>query len=118
MFDYFYSFDKLCEEMSNGLKKGTWYKYLKKDGKEILILDIAGIDEKDLKIDFVEEGYNGSIVITGKTETEFGTFEINKRFNIPVTNLSNESNYSIKNGMLYITIVPEKKNNFKLKKAE
>ena len=71
-----------------------------------------------LTIDFEEDGYSGYIIIKGKTETDFGDFEVNQRFKIPMTYLSNESSYSIKNGILAITIVPQEKTKFQIKKAK
>ncbi len=124
MFEYFFMLDKLYSDQSrekspNSLQKGIWYKYVEdEEGTKILLVDVAGIEEKDLTIDFEEDNYNGYIIIKGKTSTSFGDFEINQRFKIPVTYLSNESAYSIKNGILSITIIPQKKAKFQIKKAE
>ena len=129
MLDYFFMLDKLYgEEKSmlntNTFKKGMWYQYIDREeeteeGKilrKVLLVDVAGIEEKDLTVDFEEDSYNGYIIIKGKTTTEFGDFEINQRFKIPVTYLSDKSFYSVKNGMLYITIVPQEKAKFQIKK--
>lgn len=129
MLDYFFMLDKLYgEEKSvlnaNTFKKGMWYQYIDReeeteDGKilrKVLLVDVAGIEEKDLAVDFEEDGYNGYIIIKGKTTTEFGDFEIDQRFKIPVTYLSDKSFYSVKNGILYITIVPQEKAKFQIKK--
>lgn len=124
MSDYFFMLDKfygkqLGVESSNSLQKGIWYKYLEdEESNKILLVDIAGIKEKDLNIDFEEDNYSGYIIIKGKTTTSFGDFEINQKFRIPITYLSNESSYSIKDGILYITIIPQKKAKFQIKKAE
>lgn len=124
MSDYFFMLDKfygkqLEVENSNSLQKGIWYKYLEdEESNKILLVDIAGIKEKDLMIDFEEDNYSGYIIIKGKTTTSFGDFEINQKFRIPITYLSNESSYSIKDGILYITIIPQKKAKFQIKKAE
>lgn len=123
MFDYFFTLDKFYGDKmgvlnTNVLQKGLWYKYIDKDGQKVLLVDIAGIKEEDLTIDFEEDSYSGYIIIKGKTTTDFGDFEINQRFKIPVTYLSNESSYTIKNGMLYITIVPQEKTKFQIKKAK
>lgn len=122
MFEYFFTLDKFYGNNkdvlnTNVLQKGLWYKYVDKEGQKVLLVDIAGIEEKDLVIDFEEDGYDGYIIIKGKTTTDFGDFEINQRFKIPVTYLSNDSVYSIKNGILYITIVPQEKTKFQIKKA-
>lgn len=129
MLDYFFMLDKLYGEEknvsgTNTLKKGMWYQYVEKeeeDGenkvlRKVLLVDVAGIEEKDLIVDFEEDRYNGYIIIKGKTTTEFGDFEIDQRFKIPVTYLSDKSFYSIKNGMLYITIIPQEKTKFQIKK--
>lgn len=124
MSDYFFMLDKfygnsIGVENSNSLQKGIWYKYLEdEESNKNLLIDIAGIREEDLTIDFEEDNYSGYIIIKGKTTTSFGDFEINKKFKIPVTYLSNESSYSIKDGILYITIIPQKKTKFQIKKAE
>lgn len=123
MLDYFFTLDKFYNDKigvlnSNSFQKGLWYKYIDKEGQKVLLIDIAGIEEKDLIIDFEEDSYNGYLIIKGKTSTDFGDFEINQRFKIPVTYLSNESSYTIKNGMLYITIVPQEKTKFQIKKAK
>lgn len=122
MFDYFFTLDKLYGDKmgvvnTNELQKGLWYKYIDKDGQKVLLVDVAGVNENDLNIDFEEDSYNGYIVIKGKTSTDFGDFEINRRFKIPVTYLSNDSSYTIKDGILYITIVPQEKTKFHIKKA-
>lgn len=124
MSDYFFMLDKFYEntlgiENPNSLQKGIWYKYLEdEEGYKNLLVDIAGIKEEDLTIDFEEDNYCGYIIIKGKTTTSFGDFEINKKFKIPITYLSNESSYSIKDGILYITIIPQKKTKFQIKKVE
>ena len=118
--NYFFMLDKLYDKEigANTLQKGILYKYIEKDGQKILLVDIAGVNEQDLTIDFEEDRYSGYIIIKGKTETDFGDFEINQRFKIPMTYLSNESSYSINNGILAITIVPQEKTKFQIKKAE
>lgn len=124
MSDYFFMLDKFYGKQigvdnANSLQKGIWYKYLEdEESNKILLIDIAGIKEKDLTIDFEEDNYSGYIIIKGKTTTSFGDFEINQKFRIPITYLSNESSYSIKDGILYITIIPQKKSKFQIKKAE
>ena len=64
MGDYFFMLDKLYGnklgvENPNSLQKGIWYKYLEDtENTKILLVDIAGIEEKDLTIDFEEDNYN------------------------------------------------------------
>jgi HSP20 family molecular chaperone IbpA len=121
MFDYFYMFDKFFDTKNdstvegNDFNKPLWFKSIDKEDKKILILDIAGVEEKDLTIDFEENGYTGSIIIKGETETEFGKFSVNYRFKIQSLYVSEQSSYYVKNGLLYIEIVPQKKSKFVLK---
>lgn len=121
--NYFFSFDKIFSELekeiqkdSNYITKRRWYEYKELDDKRVLMYDVSGIKENDLKVLFDNDGYQGRITISGETKTEFGNYKCNDRFSIPISYMGSGSSYFIENGILYIEIVADKKNKFELKK--
>jgi HSP20 family molecular chaperone IbpA len=104
---YFYYFDKTYYE-KNQKKVNNFsnrrYQTIEKEDKKILVYDIVGINESDIKIEFTREDDVDYLQINGKSKNDAldCEFEINARFAVDVDKIE-KIGHTVENGLLYIT---------------
>ncbi len=104
---YFYYFDKTYYDKNqkrvNNFSNRR-YQTIDKEDKRILVYDIVGIKDSDIKIEFTREDDVDYLQISGKSKNEIldCEFEINARFEVDVEKIE-KIGHTIENGLLYIT---------------
>lgn len=102
MFNYFYWFDK--EFNSDSCSKRYSYKHISQENKELLAVNVAGFNKEDIKFETKSIGDKDYLYISGTPKDEVKDFvePLEIRFEIK-SNLIDEIEAEVKNGMLYIT---------------
>lgn len=94
----FYNFDRIVHDQAP-------YKILNKDNKLVIVHNVVGIDQKDIKIDIEQEDDRSFLVISGKTHNDDLNYDytVNSRFAFNASRVD-KINYKMENGLLYIEI--------------
>ena len=103
LFDDFFGFDKSFYDFTRSVKDVAPYQIIRKDNENIIIHNVLGIDEKDLKVEITTEGKYNYLVIEGKTKEEYddSDYSVNSRFSFDPDKIK-DIKYEVKNGLLYI----------------
>ena len=122
LFDYFmnpFNWDKHFYRFTRDEKDMNPYTINKgKDGSITIVHNVVGLDKKDLHLSTKVIDGKGWIIIDGQTKDEITgkTYSINSKFSCDVNQCDLDNIASVmRNGLLYITIMPKKKAEVKTK---
>lgn len=107
LFDYdsFFNWDKPAYTFSRSVHDMHPYSIKTLDDRVVLVHNIVGIKEGDIKVSIVNEDGRDQLVIEGVTHNDLLNYDykINSRFDIKADMFKNVT-YSVEDGLLYINL--------------
>ena len=107
LFDYdsFFNWDKPAYTFSRSVKDMHPYSIKTLDDRVVLVHNIVGVKEEDIKVDIVNTDGRDQLVIEGVTHNDVLNYDykINSRFDIKADMFKNVT-YSVQDGLLYINL--------------
>ena len=107
MFDYdsFFNWDKPAYTFSRSVHDMHPYSIKTLDDRVVLVHNIVGVKEDDIKVDIVNKDGRDQLVIEGVTHNDLLNYDykINSRFDIKADMFKNVT-YSVEDGLLYINL--------------
>ncbi len=107
LFDYdsFFNWDKPAYTFSRSVHDMHPYSIKTLDDRVVLVHNIVGVKEDDIKVDIVNKDGRDQLVIEGVTHNDLLNYDykINSRFDIKADEFKNVT-YSVEDGLLYINL--------------
>lgn len=107
MFDYdsFFNWDKPAYTFSRSVHDMHPYSIKTLDDRVVLVHNIVGVKEDDIKVDIVNKDGRDQLIIEGTTHNDLLNYDykINSRFDIKADMFKNVT-YSVQDGLLYINL--------------
>ena len=105
LFDYdsFFNWDKPAYTFSRSVHDMSPYKIKTLDDRVVLVHNIVGVKEEDIKVDIVNTDGRDQLVIEGVTHNDILDYDykIKSKFDIKADMFKNVT-YSVEDGLLYI----------------
>lgn len=107
LFDYdsFFNWDKPAYTFSRSVHDMHPYSIKTLDDRVVLVHNIVGVKEDDIKVDIINKDGRDQLVIEGVTHNELLDYDykINSKFDIKADMFKNVT-YSVEDGLLYINL--------------
>ena len=107
LFDYdsFFNWDKPAYTFSRSVHDMHPYSIKTLDDRVVLVHNIVGVKEEDIKVDIINKDGRDQLVIEGTTHNDVLNYDykINSRFDIKADMFKNVT-YSVQDGSLYINL--------------
>ena len=107
MFDYdsFFNWDKPAYTFSRSVHDMHPYSIKTLDDRVVLVHNIVGVKEEDIKVDIINNDGRDQLIIEGTTHNDVLNYDykINSRFDIKADMFKNVT-YSVQDGLLYINL--------------
>ncbi len=107
LFDYdsFFNWDKPAYTFSRSVHDMHPYSIKTLDDRVVLVHNIVGVKEEDIKVDIINNDGRDQLVIEGTTHNDVLNYDykINSRFDIKADMFKNVT-YSVQDGLLYINL--------------
>ena len=107
LFDYdsFFNWDKPAYTFSRSVHDMHPYSIKTLDDRVVLVHNIVGVKEDDIKVDIINKDGRDQLVIEGVTHNDLldYAYKINSKFDIKADMFKNVT-YSVEDGLLYINL--------------
>ena len=107
LFDYdsFFNWDKPAYTFSRSVHDMHPYSIKTLDDRVVLVHNIVGVKEEDIKVDIINKDGRDQLIIEGTTHNDVLNYDykINSRFDIKADMFKNVT-YSVQDGLLYINL--------------
>ena len=107
LFDYdsFFNWDKPAYTFSRSVHDMSPYKIKTLDDRVVLVHNIVGVKEEDIKVDIINTDGRDQLVIEGVTHNDILDYDykIKSKFDIKADMFKNVT-YSVEDGLLYINL--------------